>query len=157
MAILSSTSLPIGFTHIPIPIVQHSATNIGTIAINPRWNDSTAHTKLFDSAGDYAPGAAAGGNAYIDISLPMFPHHSNWYNYTHDSHYGRRNGSSGTAISDIGRASLWAQLGVGDNPHPGFDYSYTHVAMLTNQAGSYHQYQTNNSPTANYADRKSVV
>jgi hypothetical protein len=154
-SLLSSSGLPLGFMHIPIPIVQHSATNIGTITINPRWNDSTAQTKLFDSSVDYAPGAAAGGNAYVDISLPMFPHHDSWMNKVHDSNYGRRTGT-GTAISDVGRVSLWAQLGVGDSPHPGEDYAYTHVAMLMNQAGAYHSYITTGSPTPNYAEPRTL-
>ena len=156
MAILSSSGLPIEYTHIPIPIVQHASINIGTIIVNPRYNNSTADTKLFDSAGDYAPSAAAGGNAYIDITLPMFPHHSSWYNNTHDSSFGRRNGNSGTAISDIGKASLWAQLGVGDSPHPGYDYSYTRLAMLSNQAGANHQFITTNSPTPNYNEPRTI-
>lgn len=154
-SIVSSSGLPLGFMQIPIPIVQHSATNIGTITINPRWNDSTAHTKLFNSSGDYAPGAAAGGNAYVDISLPMFPHHDSWYNKVHDSNNGRRAGT-GTAISDIGRVSLWAQLGVGDSPHPGDNYAYTHVAMLMNQAGAYHSYITTGAPTPNYSEPRTL-
>ena len=85
---------------IPIPIVQHGGTTVGTVTINPRYNDSTAHTALFDSSDDYAPTAAGGGNAYVDLGLPMFPHHSSWYNKVHDSNYGRRTGA-GTAISDI--------------------------------------------------------
>ena len=156
MAILSSSSLPIEYMQIPIPIVQHGAANIGTITVNPRYNDSTADTKLFSSAGDYTPAAAAGGNAYVDITLPMFPHHGNWYNNTHDSNSGRRNGNSTTAISDIGKVSLWAQLGIGDSPHPGFDYSYTRVAMLMNQAGAYNSFQTTNSPSPNYAEPRTL-
>lgn len=156
MAVLSSSGLPIGFMQIPIPIVQHAATTVGTITINPRYNNSTADTKLFTSAGDYAPGAAAGGNAYVDLTIPMFPHHSTWYNNTHDSHYGRRNGNSGTAIGDISKASLWAQLGVGDSPHPGYNYSYAHIAMLSTQAGAYHAFQTTNSPSPNYAEPRTL-
>jgi hypothetical protein len=156
MAILSSSGLPIGFMQIPIPIVQHASTTIGTITLNPRYNDSTADTKLFDSAGDYAPGAAAGGGAYVDLTLPMFPHHGTWYNNTHDSNYGRRNGNAGTAIGDIGRVSLWAQLGVGDSPHPGFDYSYTRVAMLRNAAGAYHSFITTGSPSPNYNEPRTL-
>ena len=156
MGITSSANLPIQYMQIPIPLVQHAATTVGTIIVNPRYNDSTADTKLFSSAGDYTPSAAAGGNAYVDITLPMFPHHSNWYNNTHDTSAGRRNGTSATAISDIGKVSLWAQLGVGDNPHPGYDYSYTRLAMLTNQAGAYNAFQTTNSPSPNYAEPRTL-
>ncbi len=155
MAILSSSGLPIELMQIPIPIVQHASINVGTITINPRYNDSTAHTALFDSADDYAPTAASGGNAYIDIALPMFPHHSTWYNKVHDSNYGRRTGA-GTAIGDIGRVSIWAQLGVGDSPHPGEDYSYAHIAMLCNQAGAYHSYITTGAPTPNYNEPRTL-
>jgi len=155
MGILSSSGLPMGLMQIPIPIVQHAAINVGTITINPRYNDSTAHTALFDSSDDYAPSAASGGNAYVDIALPMFPHHSSWYNKVHDSNYGRRTGA-GTAIDDIGRVSLWAQLGVGDSPHPGEDYSYAHVAMLMNQAGAYHSYITTGAPTPNYNEPRTL-
>jgi len=156
MAILSSISSPIELMHIQIPIVQHAATTVGTITLNPRYNDSTADTKLFTSAGDYTPTAAGGGNAYVDLTIPMFPHHSTWYNNTHDSNFGRRNGNSGTAIGDIGKVSLWAQLGVGDSPHPGGDYSYTRLAMLGTQAGSYHAFQTTNSPTPDYAEPRTL-
>ena len=155
MGVLSSAGLPMGFMQIPIPIVQHSANNVGTITINPRYNDSTADTKLFTSSGDYTPTAASGGSAYVDIALPMFPHHSSWYNYTHDSNYGRRN-NNGTAISDISRVSLWAQLGVGDSPHPGYDYSYTRVAMLCNAAGAYHSFIETGSPTPNYGEPRTL-
>ena len=135
---------------------MHDASiNIGTITVNPRYNNSTADTKLFDSAGDYAPSAAAGGNAYVDITLPMFPHHSTWYNNTHDTNSGRRT-NAGTAIGDIGKVSLWAQLGIGDSPHPGYDYSYTRVAMLTNGAGAYNAFQTTNSPSPNYAEPRTL-
>jgi hypothetical protein len=156
MAILSSANLPIEYMQIPIPIVQHATNNIGTITVNPRYNNSTADTKLFDSPGDYAPSAASGGNAYVDITLPMFPHHGTWYNNTHDSSFGRRNGNAGTAIGDIGKVSLWAQLGVGDHPHPGFNYSYTYLAMLTNAAGAHHQFITTGSPTPNYNEPRTI-
>ncbi len=156
MGIISSSGLPIGFMQIQIPIVEHAATTVGTITLNPRYNDSTADTKLFNSSGDYAPGAAAGGNAYVDLALPMFPHHGTWYNNTHDSNSGRRNGNAGTAIGDIGRVSLWAQLGVGDSPHPGFDYSYTRVAMLRNAAGAYHSFIRTGSPTPDYTEPRTL-
>lgn len=156
MGVLSSSGLPIGFMQIPIPIVQHASTTIGIITLNPRYNNSTADTKLFDSYGDYTPVAAAGGNAYVDLTLPMFPHHTGWYNHTHDSNFGRRNGNSETAISDISKVSLWAQLGVGDDPHPGYNYSYTHLAMLSSQAGAYHAFQTTGSPTANYNEPRTI-
>lgn len=155
MGILSSSGLPIEYMQIQIPLVQHGSTTVGTITVNPRYNDSTAHTALFDSSDDYAPSAAGGGNAYVDITLPMFPHHSTWYNKTHDNNYGRRT-NAGTAIGDIGRVSLWAQLGVGDSPHPGEDYSYAHIAMLANQAGAYHAYQTTNSPSPNYSEPRTL-
>jgi hypothetical protein len=156
MAILSSSGLPIGFMQIPIPIVQHGAVNVGTITLNPRYNNSTADTKLFNSGGDYVPGAAAGGNAYVDLILPMFPHHGTWYNNTHDSNSGRRSGNAGTAIGDIGKVSLWAQLGVGDSPHPGFNYSYAHLAMLHNAAGAYHSFIRTGAPTPDYTEPRTL-
>jgi len=155
MGVLSSSGLPIELMQIPVPIVQHASINVGTITINPRYNDSTAHTALFDSADDYAPSAASGGNAYIDIALPMFPHHGSWYNKVHDSNNGRRTGN-GTAISDIGRVSIWAQLGVGDSPHPGEDYAYAHIALLCNAAGAYHQYITTGAPSPNYNEPRTL-
>jgi hypothetical protein len=156
MAILSSSGLPIQYMQIQIPIVEHAATTVGSITINPRYNNSTADTKIFNSAGDYAPSAAAGGAAYVDLSLPMFPHHGTWYNNTHDSNSGRRNGNSGTAIGDIGRVSLWAQLGVGDHPHPGYDYSYTRLAMLKNAAGANHQFIRTGSVTPDYTEPRTL-
>lgn len=156
MGVLSSSGLPIQSTNLQVNLVQHSSTVVGTITLNPRWNDSTADSFSFSSSGDYAPAAAGGGNAYYDIDLPMFTHTTNWYNYTHDSNVGRRLNSSATAISDINRASIWAQLGVGDNPHPGYDYSYTRLAILKNHPGAYHQYQTTGVPTPNYSEPRTL-
>ena len=144
-----------GFMQIPIPIVQHGSATIGTITLNPRWNDTNADNFTFDSSDDYAPTAAAGGSAYVDLVLPMFPHHTSWYNYTHDSNLGRRD-NNGTAISDIARVSLWAQLGVGDSPHPGVGYSYTRLAMLKNAAGAYHSFIRTGSPTPNYTEPRTL-
>lgn len=157
MAVRANNSLPIGLMDLQVNLVQHSPTIVGTITIDPRYNDSTADSFSFTSSGDYAPAAASGnGNAYYDIDLPMFTHSTNWYNYTHDNNSGRRSSSSATAISDLNRVSIWAQLGVGDSPHPGYDYSYTHMAILKNHPGAHHQYVTTGSPTPNYSEPRTL-
>lgn len=156
MGILSSSGLPIESSQLQVNLVQHAATTVGTVTINPRWNDSTADSFTFDSVDDYAPSAAAGGNAYYDFELPMYTHTTNWYNYTHDNNAGRRSATSATAISDINRMSIYAQLGVGDSPHPGFDYSYTRIAILKNHPGANHQYITS-GPTPNYSEPRTLA
>lgn len=156
MAVRGSNSLPRGFMGLQVNLVQHAATQVGTITIDPRYNDSTADSFSFSNSGDYAPAAASGnGNAYYDLELPMFTHSVEWYNNTHDTNVGRRADST-TAISDLNRVSIWAQLGVGDSPHPGYNYSYTHLAILKNHPGAYHQYQTTGSPTPNYAEPRTL-
>lgn len=157
MGVRGSNSLPREFMGLQVNLVQHAATQVGTITIDPRYNDSTADSFSFSNSGDYAPAAASGnGNAYVDIELPMFTHSTNWYNNTHDSNVGRRSGTSETAISDLNRVSIWAQLGVGDSPHPGYNYSYTHMAILKNHPGAYHQYVTTGSPTPNYNEPRTL-
>lgn len=155
MAVRGSNSLPRGFMGLQVNLVQHAATQVGTVTINPRWNDSTADSFSFSNSGDYAPAAAAGGNAYYDLELPMFTHSVDWYTHTHDTNVGRRDGGS-TAISDLNRVSIWAQLGIGDSPHPGYNYSYTHLAILKNHPGAYHQFQTTGVPTPNYAEPRTL-
>lgn len=155
MAILASSGLPIEGMQLQINLVEHGTTQVGTVTIDPRWNDSTAESFTFSNSGDYAPTAASGNQAWYDFTLPMYGHRGSWYNHTHDTNYGRRDSSS-TAISDIARASLWAQLGVGDSPHPGYQYSHTRLAILTNAAGAYHALQTTDSPTPNYAEPRTI-
>jgi hypothetical protein len=155
MAVRGSNSLPREFMGLQVNLVQHVATRVGTITLDPRYNDSTADNFSFSTSGDYAPSSASGGNpAYVDLDLSMFTHSVNWYNHTHDTNVGRRNGSD-NAISDLNRVSIWAQLGVGDSPHPGYNYSYTHMAILKNHPGAHHQYVTS-GPTPNYSEPRTL-
>ena len=152
MAILTSTGLPLESMQLQVTMVNRTPP-VTPVTIYPRYNNSTANTKTFSASGDYAPAAAVGGGnlAYHDFNLTNYCHTTNWYNYVHDNDAGRRNGTE-TAISDINRASIYAQIQVGDYPHPGVGASKTRLAMLYNQAGAYHALITTGSATPNYAE-----
>lgn len=151
MGIRSSANLPIDAFTIPIWMVQNHSI-VSPITLYPRWRDSTADTFAFSSAGDYTPAAAAGGNAYVDISFTSYPGISPWYSDVYDSLVGRRSGT-GNSLNDVTRTSLWVNMDVGDAPHPSpSDYASTRLAILINQAGAYHSLITTNSPTPNYSE-----
>lgn len=152
MPILSSAGLPIDATTLPIFLQERTNPIGGTITIYPRYNNATANTFTFTAAGDYAPSAAAGGNAYYDFIYSCYPGHVQWYSEVFDNLAGRRSGS-GSSFNDLSRYSLWINLSVGDSPHPSpSDYSSTRLAILQDSPGSYHSFQTTNSPTPNYSE-----
>jgi len=151
MGILTNQGLPLEGFQIQATLVNRAAP-MTPVLIWPKYNNSTANTKTFSSAGDYSPNAAAGGGnlAYADLTLSNYTHTVSWYNRVHDNDAGRRSGTD-TGISDLNRASIYAQIQVGDYPHPGVGASKTHLSMLYNQAGAHHALITTGSPTPNYA------
>ena len=136
MGLISSADLPIIGYSLPIWLVHNTPTLPGPTTIYPRYNDSTANTFTFTSSGDYAPAAAIGGgnNAYADFAFQVYPGNGGWYNQVWDNNVGRRSGT-GTAIGDLARVSLYANIDVGNAPHPGERYASTFLAILTNSIG----------------------
>ena len=133
------------------------------IFILPRYtNGSTAHTKTFSAAADYADGTnhnvSSSGWSYDFEMIEMPPTPGAWYNYTYDTNGGRRGSSSspsnGTPLNDYGTMmSLYMDIHVGDGPHPGIGARYAHIAFLINQYGAHHQYQYSGA-TVNYAQAR---
>jgi len=152
MPILSSAGLPIDGVTLPIFLQERTNPIAGTITIKPRYNDSTANNFTFSAAGDYEPTAATGGDAWYDFPFSCYPGHSQWYSEVYDNLAGRRSGS-GSSFADLQRNSLWINLSVGDDPHPSpSDYSSTRLAILEDNPGNYHQFQTTSNPTPNYSE-----
>lgn len=121
------------------------------VEIMPRYTSgTTAHTKTFSAAGDYADpsnhNTSGSGWSYDFRMIEMPPTPGAWYNYTYDTNGGRRGSSSGpsngTPLNDYGTMmSLYMDIHVGDGPHPGIGSRYAHIALLVNQYGAHHQYQ----------------
>ena len=135
------------------------------IFILPRYtNGSTAHTKTFSAAADYADGTnhnvSSSGWSYDFEMIEMPPTPGAWYNYTYDTNGGRRGSSSspsnGTPLNDYGSMmSLYMDIHVGDGPHPGVGTNYAHIALLVNQYGAHHQYQYSGA-SVNYTQARTV-
>jgi hypothetical protein len=133
-------------------VATFSPTGSSTVYINPRYtNQSTADAFTWSSSGDYAPAAAAGGNAYYDFWCAHTPAQGNWYNYTYDTNAGRRGSSgspdNGTPISDRGRASLWADISVANAPHPGVGVAQTNLAIIMGGYGAYNFWDYGGPPS----------
>ena len=133
------------------------------VVIYPRYTDgSTAHTKTFSAAGDYADpsyhnNVGGAGWSYDFRMIQMPPTPSPWYNYTYDTNSGRRGGpTNATALNDHGATmSLYMDIHVGDGPHPGVGTNYAHIALLTQQYGSHHQYQYSGA-SVNYTQARTL-
>lgn len=148
MPVRSSANLPIDSFSLNLWLVNNSTPST-PVTLYPRWRDSTANSFTFQNAGDYAPSAAAGGNAYADIPFSTYPGNGQWYNDVYDNQVGRRSGTA-SSLTDVYRTSLYANIDVGQSPHPGGDYSNTRLAILYNGIGAYHSWITTGSPTPNY-------
>lgn len=135
------------------------------IEVLPRYTDnSTAASKTFTAAGDYADptnhSTSGQGWSYDfkvgDFAIAPGP----WYNYTYDTGSGRRGGSSSpsnaTALNDHGsRVSLFLELHVGDGPHPGVGTNYAHISLLIDGFGAHHHYQYSGQPV-NYSQPRTL-
>lgn len=134
----------------------------GVVTVYPRYNTSTADTFTFSSSGDYAPTAAAGGDAFIDFTFDL--HNislgQSWFNQLYTStDFGRRpSGDAGGQhnFTDWVRLSLWGDIGIGDSPHPGYGVASTRIAILQNAHGAYFSLQTTGSPPVNYSDPRTL-
>lgn len=147
---------------IDVPLLDQSNNPVGQhnpISIMPRYTDSsTAHSKTFSASGDYADSSnhnSSGSGWSYDFKVDMNSSGGAWYNYTYDTNSGRRGSSStpshGTSLNDFGSyVSLYADIAVGDGPHPGVGTNYAHIALIHNAAGAYFQYQYTSPPPVNY-------
>lgn len=166
MGILTSAAKNKRDFQIQVPLLTASGEPIGwenRITILPRYTDSsTAHTKTFTAAGDYADSSnhnVSGSGWSYDIKVDWNSSGSGWYNYTYDTGSGRRGSSSspsnGTSLFDYGAfVSLYLDMGIGDGPHPGVGTNYCHMSVLYNQAGAYNQLQYTASPTPDYTQAR---
>ena len=136
------------------------------VEILPRYTDnSTAVSKTFSAAGDYADpsyhnNVGGTGWSYDFRIIQMPPTPGGWYNITYDTNSGRRGSSSSptsdTPLNDYGNAmSLYMDIHVGDGPHPGVGTNYAHIALLTNQYGAHHMYQYSGA-SVNYAQARTI-
>jgi len=146
---------------IQIPLTDQSGNVVqrsNPIILAPRYTDSsTAHTKTFTGSGDYADPSYhnVSGSGWSYDFIFQWPGGGGWYNYTYDTNSGRRGGSStpsnSTALNDYGvRMSLYADLAIGNSPHPAVGTSYAHMAILHNQHGAYFSLQYTSPPPVDY-------
>ena len=137
------------------------------IKMTPRHTlAATAALEVFDSAGDYSDpsnhNSANTGWSY-DLKIPCSPSGGGWYNYTYGDGSGRRGSSStpsvSTSLNDYGTyASLYMDLAVGENPHPGVGTAngISHIAMLQDAAGAYFGFQYTSPPPVNYTHARTI-
>lgn len=111
-------------------------------SIGPRYTSgTTAENFTFGNAGDYSPS----GN-YVDLDL-QWPSNAPWYsrihgqggttnqlNHTGDNNHGD---SAHTPLVQRKGVSVWMDLRVGNNPHPGHGTAKTYIAILRNSNGSH--------------------
>lgn len=162
MAILSNKNTRQRDFALQVPLMTSNNEPLGwqnRIALIPRYTDSsTAHTKVFTAASDYADPNnhdVSGAGWSCDIKVDWNSSGSSWYNYTYDTLSGRRGSSdapnNGTALQDSGvYVSLYLDLAIGDGPHPGVGTNYCHMSVLYNQAGAHHQLYYTGIPTPDY-------
>lgn len=120
----------------------------------------------FSAAGDYADpsnhNSANTGWSY-DLKIPCAPSGAAWYNHVYGGGSGRRGSSSSssgaTSLNDYGTyASLYMDLAVGENPHPGIGTAngISHIAMLRDAAGAYFGLQYTSPPPVNYSHARTL-
>ena len=164
MAIVGSTGKKLFPFGLQIDLQDQSnneVTRANAIKMTPRSSTaSTAAGYVFNSSDDYADASnhnsSTTGWSY-DLKVPVAPSGGPWYNQTYGDGAGRRGSSSSssnaTSLSDYGLfASLYMDLAVGENPHPGYGSanSISHVALLYDAAGAYFGYQYTSPPPVNY-------
>jgi len=137
------------------------------IKMTPRYtNASTAAGKVFTAGGDYEDSSnhnsASTGWSY-DLKVPCAPSGAAWYNHTYGDGAGRRGtsgaSSSSTSLNDYGSyASLYMDLAVGENPHPGYGAAngISHIALIHNAAGAYFGFQYTSPPPVNYTHARTL-
>jgi hypothetical protein len=137
----------------------------GVVQIEPRYtDDSTAASKTFTAASDYADASNHNNNGVgwsHDFKIwDMPPAPNPWYNYTYDTGGGRRGTGSapdrGTALADAGyQVSLYVDMHIGEGPHPTVGNQYAHIALLVDAYGAHHHYQYSGA-SANYTQARTI-
>ena len=142
-------------------------TRSNAIKMTPR--STTASTSAgygFSAAGDYADSSnhnsSTTGWSY-DLKMPVCPSGGAWYNQVYGGGSGRRGTSStssnATSLNDYGTfASLYMDLAVGENPHPGYGSAngIAHIALLQDAAGAYFGFQYTSPPPVNYTHARTL-
>ena len=151
MAIKSSAGKHLNPFDLQIDLCDQSGTVLtrnNAIKMTPRHTvAATSAAEVFNTLGDYQDpsnhNSSTTGWSY-DLKVPNAPSGGGWYNYTYGDGSGRRGSSSspsnGTSLNDYGLfASLYMDLAVGENPHPGIGTAngISHIAMLQDAAGAY--------------------
>ena len=149
MAILSGSGKHLNPFDLQIDLCDQNnvmITRANAIKMTPR--SSTASTSAgygFGDAGDYADSSnhnsSTTGWSY-DLKMPCAPSGAAWYNQVYGGGSGRRGTTStsshSTSLNDYGTfASLYMDLAVGENPHPGYGSAngIAHIALLNDAAG----------------------
>lgn len=171
MGILSGSGKHLNPFDLQIDLCDQSGTILtrnNAIKMTPRYTTaSTAAAKTFTASGDYADASnhnsSTTGWSY-DLKIPCAPSGGAWYNQTYGEASGRRGSlpsspSHSTSLNDYGNyASLYMDLAVGENPHPGYGAAngIAHVAMLVNASGGYFQYQYTSPPPVDYTHARTI-
>lgn len=165
MSVLTGTGKRLRDFTLQIPILDQSNNPVGRhnpITLVPRYTDSsTAHTKTFTAAGDYADSSShnvSGSGWSYDFKVD-WPGPGAWYNYTYQTTHGQRGSSgspnNGTSLGDYGAyMSVYADLAIGSSPHPGIGTSYAHMSILYNQHGAYFPLQYTSPPPVDYTQAR---
>ena len=103
------------------------------IALQPRFSSlAEAEAFTFDSADDYAP-----EGCFIDLANKI-PPRANWWSEPYTTQF-------------TGRASAYACIAVGNQPHP-TPKPVNRIAVLNNHIGAHHRWLLTPRPTPNYAE-----
>lgn len=170
MAILTAAGKKLNPFDMQIDLTDQSNEIIkrsNAIKMTPRYTTaSTAEAKVFTASGDYADASnhnsASTGWSY-DLKIPCAPSGAAWYNQVYGGGAGRRGTSStssnSTSLNDYGVfASLYMDLAVGENPHPGYGASngISHITLIQDGSGAYFQYQYTSPPPVNYTHARTI-
>ena len=170
MGVLSGSGKHLNPFDLQIDLCDQSGTILtrnNNIKMTPRsTNASTSAGYGFGDAGDYADpsnhNSSTTGWSY-DLKMPCAPSGGPWYNHIYGGGSGRRgsasSSSNGTSLSDYGTfASLYMDLAVGENPHPGVGGAngISHIAMIHDASGAYFGFQYTSPPPVNYAHARTL-
>lgn len=111
-------------------------------SINARYTSGTsAQNFVFNDSGDYSP-----SGCYVDLDL-QWPGNAAWYgrNFGQGGISNQLNHSGDNADGDSAHTplqhrrgvSVWMDLRVGNNPHPGYSVTKTYIAILRNANGAH--------------------
>jgi len=138
--------------------LQLSAPASGYTTLEPRFSTDPGRSWRFTTSGDYSPGTAGGsGTSYADFTLTRAGQQA-WFSRVASGETDNMpNGNQGDLYetsfqNNANMISFYANIHVGDAPHPYSNPPTTRIAILQNYFGAYHQFQTTGSPTPNYSE-----